>query len=416
MPVHQTSSPTLLFANPAPHLLSQLKQLGFNCLVADNLKQLFTLSHSLPSPQIVILDPASCPTHSLVPLKTLAQKNPLIFISSKQDTATRLFAAQAGGSAFLTQPLTLVRLMVQIEALSQRSDPLYRVLVLYNNSKSQMLIENTLKKSGMIVNSFNNPLELNEQLTQTQPELILLEHALSFCPSSTLAKVIRQHDLFAEIPIVYFSTQPKAHIHPLQEEGDDFLLLPAARSLLTKTVIARIKRWRKLCNHLTQDSLTGLLNHGRILDLLAQEVARAYRHQTPLSFAMIDIDHFKAINDFFGHPTGDKVIQKLAQLLKQTLRKTDSIGRYGGEEFAIIFPQTAASVIYPKLEAIRLKAPHCHLGGKVTLSIGLAELGKDTPTFDKLIKAADCALYQAKNKGRNQTIFWQNKRIPLSQP
>ncbi|MGD9591960.1 MAG: GGDEF domain-containing protein, partial [Candidatus Berkiella sp.] len=165
-----------------------------------------------------------------------------------------------------------------------------------------------------------------------------------------------------------------------------------------------------------QDSLTGLLNHTRILEQLDLEMARAKRNGTPLSFAMIDIDHFKAINDSHGHPVGDRVIKGLARLLKQRLRKVDSIGRYGGEEFAIVFAQTQAQSVLKKLDDIRRgfskllhRSSDPLIEFSATFSVGLAELSEELNTLDKLVNAADKALYIAKEQGRNRIVFYNDK-------
>jgi diguanylate cyclase (GGDEF)-like protein len=127
---------------------------------------------------------------------------------------------------------------------------------------------------------------------------------------------------------------------------------------------------------------------------------------------MLDIDNFKMVNDSHGHPVGDRVIKGLARLLKQRLRKIDSIGRYGGEEFAIIFPQSQGYNVYKKLDEIRRGfANLLHRSGdpsiefSATFSVGLAELSIENDSVDKLVNAADKALYSAKEQGRNCIVF-----------
>jgi len=155
------------------------------------------------------------------------------------------------------------------------------------------------------------------------------------------------------------------------------------------------------------DALTGVWNRGALFDLLTRELERAERSKEPLSVAMLDIDHFKAVNDTFGHQAGDEVLRELCQRLQKSVRAYDAIGRYGGEEFVVVFPETGAAQAKSQGERLRLaveSAPF-ELGGEprtVTVSVGVATSGQDT--VEGLLSRADAALYQAKREGRNRVI------------
>ena len=163
-----------------------------------------------------------------------------------------------------------------------------------------------------------------------------------------------------------------------------------------------------------RDSLTGLYNHTHSLQLLEDASSRARRDGRSLCFAMIDIDHFKKVNDTYGHPMGDRVIKSLALFLKQRLRKTDHIGRYGGEEFAVVLPDTCARDAVKVLDEIRqrfaeIRYPAQPADLSCTFSCGIAELAPDTD-IKSLTQQADEALYRAKHGGRNRV-----ERYTLSQ-
>jgi diguanylate cyclase (GGDEF)-like protein len=239
------------------------------------------------------------------------------------------------------------------------------------------------------------------------------------CSGIELAQVIRQQDPFVSIPIVFLSAEDDTdkQLIAMSGGGDDFLTKPISAHHLISAVIARAIRSRTLRSEMIEDSLTGLLNHTRILEQLDLEIVRSKRNASPLSFAMIDIDHFKTINDSHGHPVGDRVIKGLARLLKQRLRKMDSIGRYGGEEFAIIFPQTEGKELLNKLEEIRRgfskllhRSADPLIEFSATFSIGLAQLTDTINTVDKMVQAADKALYMAKEQGRNCTVFYNQQQ------
>ena len=242
-------------------------------------------------------------------------------------------------------------------------------------------------------------------------EDILLDIYMPECNGMELAKVIRQLDVFVGIPIVFLSAESNLdkQLFAMGLGADDFLTKPIQPQHLISSVSSRIQRSLILRSFMVRDSLTGLLNHTAIKDQLDREVAQTKRRGMPLSFAMVDIDHFKQVNDTCGHPTGDRVIKSLSRLLKQRLRETDMVGRYGGEEFAVILSNTDGETAAKVLDAIRRDfAQLRHLAdGKefsVTFSCGIV----DTSFFydsTKLCDAADRALYKAKHTGRNQIIL-----------
>ncbi|MBI4694429.1 MAG: diguanylate cyclase [Gammaproteobacteria bacterium] len=158
------------------------------------------------------------------------------------------------------------------------------------------------------------------------------------------------------------------------------------------------------------DSLTGLENHGQFFTLLARELERGKRFRRPVSLLMLDIDEFKAVNDTYGHQAGDSVLARLATQIHSSLRSVDSACRYGGEEFSVILPETdvyGASEIAERLRAAiaatRFEAPD-GLALPVTVSIGVATWPTHADGIDRLVSAADAALYRAKRGGRNRVV------------
>lgn len=157
------------------------------------------------------------------------------------------------------------------------------------------------------------------------------------------------------------------------------------------------------------DPLTGLLNHGALLESLTYEVARAERYRHTLSVIFFDLDHFKAINDLHGHQFGEEVLRALAHSARETMRTIDTVGRYGGEEFVVILPETdywQAMIVAERLR-VRVAATtfmNTPTGSTVsiTISIGVAAFSKDGDSLDDLIRTADNALYHAKRNGRNR--------------
>ncbi|MSP18832.1 MAG: GGDEF domain-containing protein [Bdellovibrionales bacterium] len=156
------------------------------------------------------------------------------------------------------------------------------------------------------------------------------------------------------------------------------------------------------------DGLTGINNRKSIIETIQEEFARAQAKNSPLSFILFDIDHFKKTNDTFGHPAGDYVLREICDLIKtKMIRQRDAIGRYGGEEFALLLPQTPLHIAVEVAERIRSAIEkHAFIFEEqpipVTISLGLVALDSSSKTSDELISLADKALYDAKNQGRNR--------------
>ncbi len=159
----------------------------------------------------------------------------------------------------------------------------------------------------------------------------------------------------------------------------------------------------------TQDPLTGLPNRRLMEERLTAEVALAARHGHPVAIAMIDIDHFKRINDSFGHDVGDKTLVTIAKAISNALRAYDVCARWGGEEFLILLPETEVTDALAIAERLRASVEQCRFSelpphSPLTISIGLAMHGKEA-NLDDTIKRSDAALYEAKNMGRNRVIL-----------
>jgi two-component system, cell cycle response regulator len=159
------------------------------------------------------------------------------------------------------------------------------------------------------------------------------------------------------------------------------------------------------------DSLTGLFNRMAIMDLLSKEIARKMRHGGELAVGMCDIDHFKKINDTYGHKAGDDVLRGFSRLLLGNLREYDYVSRIGGEEFLLVLPSVDGKFSFETFERLREKTAQAvfdtDAGGlRITVSIGAADSSCGN-TADELIAAADSALYRAKRKGRNKVEYFR---------
>ncbi len=344
--------------------------------------------------------------------KELGGRVPAIFISDCDDVKARLEAVKAGSDAYFVKPLNIADLADKLGSLttSRVSEP-YKILVVDDEPELARYHSLLLREAGMVTEIVNAPLEIFDRLSEFGPDLILMDMYMPECDGMELAKTIRQMKTYFSIPIVFLSgeTSFDKQMSAMIMGGDEFLTKPIKPEHLISAVAVRAERMRTMRSLMERDSLTGLLNHTNIKIQLDMAVARSERLNTPMAFAMIDIDRFKSVNDTYGHPVGDRVIVSLSRLLQQRLRKTDIIGRYGGEEFAIVLNEANVHDAKQTIDKIlrsfsRIRFRHENKEFSVTFSSGVAGF----PEFrdpETLSDAADKALYEAKRGGRNRIVI-----------
>ena len=343
------------------------------------------------------------------PLRAL--QCPLYFISAHDDFLSRVRAARLGAQGYFLKPLDVPGLVIRISrALEQKYAPVARVLIVDDDRQLAEHYRLVLLAAGIEAEVLQRPTAIMETLEVFRPELVLMDMHMPDFSGPDLTGVIRQYEKWAGLPIVYLSAETDfdQQIRAMGRGADDFLVKPLSDAQLVAAVRVRVERARQLAEQISRDSLTGLLRHASIKEMAAIEVSRAHRLGSPVTVAMLDIDHFKAVNDKYGHAAGDLVISALAMLLRQRLRRSDIIGRYGGEEFAAVLPACDAAQARRLMEDIRQRFAMLRFGhaGRIfscTISVGLA-CSEAYPESDgiMLLAAADAALYVAKRSGRNQ--------------
>jgi two-component system cell cycle response regulator len=183
--------------------------------------------------------------------------------------------------------------------------------------------------------------------------------------------------------------------------------LAATNTLLTDEIVERRHIENKLRDLAERDSLTLIYNRIIFFELMSQETERAKRYGRPLSLIMFDLDHFKAVNDTYGHVAGDTVLQTVTRIVNSIIRKNDIFARYGGEEFVILSPEAGLDSAVSIAEKLRASVEQHFFpeAGRITISVGVAAYAKEDPE-DGFIRKADEALYSAKNDGRNRVKTW----------
>ena len=195
-----------------------------------------------------------------------------------------------------------------------------------------------------------------------------------------------------------------------------FICLTAAMSVLTNSIIQHNLRQINAQMHQlalnevrlrdlsVRDHLTNLFNFRYLEETLEREIQRSVRTQHPLGLIVLDVDHFKRINDTLGHPAGDTVLRELGRFLAEHIRKSDIACRYGGDEFVLILPDTSRETTKERAEYLRNEVKELNIPVIITISVGVAAFPDDGATGEIILKSADTALYQAKRQGRTHMM------------
>ncbi len=207
-----------------------------------------------------------------------------------------------------------------------------------------------------------------------------------------------------------FDYQPETTMFNVMASLPLLVFYPIAVGITTYRLSRRVRDQNRILAELSRtDGLSGLLNRRYWEEVVSDEFQRCRRIGHPSALLMLDIDHFKSINDRYGHPVGDEVIRNVAALLRDTLRQQDVPGRYGGEEFGVVLPGTKADGAHVIAERVRKRIESAVLerrhGIRATISIGIATPGGQDSSYAEWLQHADRALYQAKDQGRNRTVM-----------
>lgn len=298
-----------------------------------------------------------------------------------------------------------------------------KLLVVDDSPDNLEVLSSRLRFRGYEVETATSGIGALEQVNRSHPDLILLDVMMPDLDGYEVTRRIKNDPQIPFTPIILVtardSTQDK--VAGLDAGADDYLTKPInfpelearVRSMLRiKELQGELEEKNKELAQLSiTDSLTGLLNHRHIQEVVHEEYERARRTGEPLSVVMLDFDHFKRVNDAYGHQVGDRVLQEMAEILNKTAREIDKLGRYGGEEFIAVLPETDPENATVFAERVRERVErHPFAVGRadplhLTVSAGTATYphpGVYNPRT--LVQRADQALYAAKESGRNRVV------------
>lgn len=303
----------------------------------------------------------------------------------------------------------------------------YRILVADHDLSNRIVLQRSLQKAGYEVAMTDDVSEVIEVAGKSPPDLILLDVDMPDADGLEACRALRSQEATSEIPVICMAAvlDVEKVLQAFSVGGCDIIAKPfTTQELLARVnVHVRLRRAEaelrckngelgelenKLANLCRLDSLTRLLNRRACDEMVCREHERFLRHGCAYSVVMIDIDHFKAYNETFGHQSGDECLCRIADTISSICRRVDVVGRYGGEEFLVLAPETDAESAARLADRIRraiwgLAIPHPARSGdgRITASIGIAVSLPDQPSWEDVLKRADDALHVAKRAGRN---------------
>ncbi len=301
------------------------------------------------------------------------------------------------------------------------------ILVVDDNPDNLEIISTRLRFRGYNVALAERGEEAIAKIRSSEPDLILLDIMMPDMDGYEVARRVRAQKDIGYIPIIVVTARDSTEdkVTGLDAGADDYLTKPINFPELEARVrsMLRIKRLqdqleeknRELEQLSIRDGLTGLYNHRHLHELLNEEYDRSRRTEEPVSVVMLDLDRFKEVNDTRGHQAGDRVLEELAAILRESAREIDRLGRYGGEEFMAILPDSdaAAAVVFAERVREMVEKQRFDIQEeqplRMTISAGVATFPQhDADSPRRLVHQADLALYSAKNSGRNQVVRYSN--------
>jgi diguanylate cyclase (GGDEF)-like protein len=398
-------------------LVSEAITWGIDATVAGNLSQAReAIADALPDAILLDLSFPDANNGGLELLQELTAQQleiPVIALTARESFAARVEVARLGGKGFLTKPVSPTQAMETVASILEQTNlPDAKILVVDNRVENLNAIADLLAPWGFEVVLLQNAGQFWDILEQSSPDLIIAQLEMEGVSGIELCQVVRNDPRWCHLPVLIMS--PHDDIETIQQicsvGVDDHISFPVVQEELLARIFNRLDKERYRRQLAETDSLTGIANRRASLQRLARLLRIAKRQNKSWCFVVIDLDDFKQINDDFGHDTGDRVLRRLGQLLKQEFRSEDVIARWGGEEFVLGLYDMSKEAAISRLREFLVTCRQQNFAFseeetfQVTFSAGVAEYPTNGTTLEALYQYGDLALYQAKAEGKNQII------------
>jgi len=285
-----------------------------------------------------------------------------------------------------------------------------KVLVVDDDLLTCNMVKEIFTKEGYFVQTLNSPRKIADFLKENRPDIVLLDIVMPEMNGfEVLALIKEKHE---DLPVVFLSGRHdvKERVRGLKAGAEDYIIKPFDFKELLARVELILKRYNHFKEKLIFDPLTGAYSRSYLNERLKEEWARYKRKKITFSLAFLDLDKFKDINDNYGHAAGDYILKSFVSFVLDSLRESDSIYRFGGEEFIILMPDTNEIQAMIALERIRYNLTHRIFDFeqnkfKVFFSAGIVEANENIQQPEEMIRLADKAMYEAKKTGGNKIVI-----------
>jgi len=370
-------------------------------------------------PDIIVLDLTFSHTQEsgLALLAELAQQAPhipVLVLTATNELRDRVEVARLGGNIFLEKPISPEAIVkAATQELNRTQKPEAKILIVDDDLYILAALYNLLTPWGFQVKTLADPQEFWQTLAAIVPDLLILDIEMPGFSGIELCQVVRSDPRWSDLPVLFLSGhQDPEIVHQVFAVGaDDYVQKPIVGPELIARILNRLERTRILHRFADIDELTGTATRRKSILDIEQLLHLAERQNQPLCFMILDLDHFKHINDQHGHEIGDRVLSLFGRYLKQFFRPKDIVARWGGEEFVLglygITQEQGAKRLTDFLETWGQQefTGANHEIFRVTFSAGVVEYSHNGAKLQELYVAADAALYQAKAMGRNRVLI-----------
>ncbi len=436
---------------------AQLSSKGYQTLSADNGRDAVEIVRN-GKPDLILLDimmPGmdGYEVTSLLKSDPSISEIPVILVTALTGEDNKQKGLEAGADEFINKPINYPELEARIISLLKLKE--YREQLGSRKQSEELMIERAMDRrvsaesraglpTVLIVDDNRSTVELirlflsgmrcNIEIAETgenamdiinnkKIDVMLLDLMLPGMDGFEVCRRIKNNEKSFPVQIVMFTslTDTASKLKGIEAGTDDFLIKPVDRDELKARVMALFKKKAYLDQLLLKadnalqaaitDRLTGIYNYGYFKHYLNMEFERAGKNEHKLALLMIDVDNFKAFNDRYGHPNGDRALKKIAEILSDNIREIDFIARYGGEEFALVLPYVNRGTALIIAERLLCKVEEQFEipdipDSRLSVSIGVSLFPDQADSPDELIRTADAALYRSKNNGKNCMSFY----------
>lgn len=392
----------------ADKLINRMKTFNYNITgFTDKYKLIKEIQQRVPPMLIININMMDNELEGVL-LNYTQNPIPIIFIATQGDFNSRLKAVRCNGIAYFIKPVATEDLISKIDlALNKDTTPI-KILIVEDEMEVAQYNSLILEQAGMKTVIVTHSSEVDRIMHEFAPDVLLVDFYMPECNGHELAEIIRQQSAYQSIPIVYLSSEEDKlkQLQAMTSGADVFVTKSTPANYLILIIKNVVSRYKSFISIIIKDHLTGLYNYSFMLKQVDIELKNSMRAHNPLSIVLIDVDKFKKINESYGHQMGDQILVNLGLMLSKRIREGDIVGRYSGNQFLVILPNTTEDVAFNIIDDLRkqflsLNYSHDKQIFNATFSATITSF-PNYHTPKELLEAAEQLMIASKKIGKNR--------------